>query len=210
MINALKPRMQRLWRKRRMEEFIKLVRPCKGCKIIDLGGLPQFWETIGIDLDITLVNLPEALATEQGSFKHQYRFIEADACEHLDFADYSFDIAFSNSVIEHVGSLERQEAFAATIRRLAPSYWIQTPSMWFPIEAHCHLPYWWFYPSSLQNAWIRRWQKQGKVFKWKQMSETRVLSLERLKFLFPEANVYTECVAGFPKSYSMYVRDRLC
>ncbi|AFY78054.1 methylase involved in ubiquinone/menaquinone biosynthesis [Pleurocapsa sp. PCC 7327] len=205
MIRAIKPRMQRHWRKRRMEAFIELMRLKQGSRIIDLGGLPEFWETIALDLDITLLNLPGVLAGERGAFTRQYQFVEADACELLDLADNSFDIAFSNGVIEHVGSLARQKAFAKTVRRLAPSYWIQTPSMWFPIEAHCNLPFWWFYPPSLKNAWIRRWQRQGQEFKWKQMSETQVLSLGRLKTLFPEAKVYTEYVAGFPKSYSMYV-----
>ncbi|OKH25973.1 hypothetical protein NIES593_02490 [Hydrococcus rivularis NIES-593] len=205
MIKAIKPRMQRHWRKRRMEAFIELMCLKPGSRIVDLGGLPEFWETIAIDLDITVLNLPGAFTGKRGSFTRQYRFVEADACELLDLADNSFDIAFSNGVIEHVGSLARQEAFAKTVRRLAPSYWIQTPSMWFPIEAHCNLPFWWFYPPSLKNAWIRHWQRQGREFKWKQMSETRVLSLGRLKTLFPEAKVYTECVAGFPKSYSMYV-----
>ena len=36
------------------------------------------------------------------------------------------------------------------------------------------------------------------------MTETRLLTLNQLKSLFPEAQVYTEYVVGFPKSYSMY------
>jgi hypothetical protein len=204
-MNALKSRIQRHWRKRRMEKFVELMNLTEGAKIIDLGGLPQMWETIALDLEITLLNLPGAFERSQGVYQKQYRFIEADACQPLDLVDNSFDIAFSNGTLEHVGAPEKQEAFAKSIRRLAPSYWIETPAIWFPIEAHCHLPYWWFYPPSLQQAWIRRWQRQGQDFKWKQMSETRVLPLKRLKSLFPEANVYTEFVGGFPKSYSMYV-----
>jgi ubiquinone/menaquinone biosynthesis C-methylase UbiE len=204
MLEVIKPQMQRHWRKRRLEAFIKLMRIQEGNRIIDLGGLPEFWETIAIDLDITLLNLPGAFAGAGGAFKRQYQFVEADACQ-LDFADNSFDIAFSNGVIEHIGAWEQQEAFALTTRRLAPHYWVQTPSMWFPIEAHCNLPFWWFYPAGLKKAWIRRWQKQGQELKWQQMTQTRVLSLDRLKTLFPEAKVYTEYVAGFPKSYSMYV-----
>jgi hypothetical protein len=168
-MNALKSRMQRLWRKRRMEKFVELMHLTEGAKIIDLGGLPQM---------ITLLNLPGAFERSQGVYQKQYRFIEADACQPLDFADNSFDVVFSNGTIEHVGAPKKQEAFASSIRRLAPSYWIETPAIWFPIEAHCHLPLWWFYPPSLQQAWIRRWQRQGQEFKWKQMSETRVLPLQ--------------------------------
>jgi hypothetical protein len=42
MMSAIKPQMQRFWRKRRIEEFIKRVRPCNGSRIVDLGGLPQY------------------------------------------------------------------------------------------------------------------------------------------------------------------------
>ena len=53
-------------------------------------------------------------------------------------------------------------------------------------------------------SWIHRWQQQGRVFLWQQMSETQVLTRRRLRFLFPKAQIYTEYVVGFPKSYSMY------
>ncbi|NJK36721.1 MAG: class I SAM-dependent methyltransferase [Oscillatoriales cyanobacterium RM1_1_9] len=46
--------------------------------------------------------------------------LEGDACEVLDFSDNSFDLVFSNSVIEHVGSLERQTVFAQNVQRLSP------------------------------------------------------------------------------------------
>ncbi len=204
MLYAIKPRMQRLWRRRRMAAFLERMRPKSGTRIIDLGGTPEVWEMIDLDLDVTLLNQPGAWEKRSEPLKHVYRFVEADACDAADFANNDFDLVFSNSVIEHVGPPDRQEAFATTVRRLAPSYWIQTPSVWFPIEAHCNLPFWWFYPLGVRQAWIRRWQWQGWEFLWKQMTETRVLSLDQLKSLFPGSQVYTEYVAGFPKSYSMY------
>jgi len=48
----------------------------------------------------------------------------------------SFDAVYSNSTIEHVGDESRQALFAAAVRRLAPAYWVQTPSSHFPIEIH--------------------------------------------------------------------------
>ncbi|MBW4620653.1 MAG: methyltransferase domain-containing protein [Cyanosarcina radialis HA8281-LM2] len=205
MIKKIKHRMQSLWRQRRMQEFLKRMHLQNGTRIIDLGGLPQIWETIDLDLDLVLLNLPGILEKTEKIWQGKYQFIEADACELQGLPDNSFDVVFSNSVIEHIGSPEKQEVFAKTVQRLAPSYWIQTPSIWFPIEAHCDLPFWWFYPSKLKQAWILEWQRRGLKFKSQQMAETRVLSLSYLKSLFPDAQVYTEYVAGFPKSYSMYV-----
>ena len=203
-VQALKYRMQRQWRGRRMQELTQRLQLQPGMRIVDLGGLPELWETLDFNLDITLVNFGSQFSNLSESYRRTYRTLEADACDLKELADGEFDLVFSNSVIEHVGPPDRQADFARNVRRLAPKYWVQTPSIWFPIEAHCNLPLWWFYPSWLQQKWLARWHHQGKMFKWRQMSNTRVLKLDRLKLLFPEASVYVESVGGFPKSYSMY------
>ncbi|BAP55562.1 methylase [Thioploca ingrica] len=203
-MKPLKLTMQQIWRQRRMSVFLMRMKVKNGYKIIDLGGTPELWETVDLDLEITLLNLSHVTHYQPSTLRHSYQFITGDACHINGLIDNTFDLVFSNSVIEHVGPVSQQQAFAETVRQLAPRYWIQTPSLWFPIEAHCNLPLWWFYPQFFQQAWIRRWQQQGREFLWRQMTETRLLTLNRLKFLFPEAQVYTEYVVGFPKSYSMY------
>lgn len=204
MKSSLKSTMQHIWRQRRMSIFLKRMTVRNGFKIIDLGGTPSLWEMVDLDLEITLLNLPGIKNCQPNAPRHTYHFITGDACYLGGLIDDTFDLVFSNSVIEHVGPANRQQAFAETVRRLAPRYWIQTPSLWFPIEAHCNLPLWWFYPRFLQKAQIHHWRRKGHGFLAKQMTETRVLTLSQLKFLFPEAQVYTEYVIGFPKSYSMY------
>ena len=59
-------------------------------------------------------------------------YVVADGC-HLPFADDAFDMAFSNSVIEHVPD---HEAFSRELARVGRSYYVQTPNKWFPIEPH--------------------------------------------------------------------------
>ncbi|NJO18179.1 MAG: methyltransferase domain-containing protein [Thioploca sp.] len=203
-MNTLKLHRQQIWRQRRMSVFLMKMAVKNGYKIIDLGGTPQLWEMIDLDLEITLLNLSPVINYQPNRLKHSYHFITGDACNINGLIDNTFDLVFSNSVIEHVGPADRQQAFAETVHQLAPRYWIQTPSLWFPIEAHCNLPLWWFYPQFLQQFWICRWQQQRREFLWRQMTETRLLTLNQLKSLFPEAQVYTEYVVGFPKSYSMY------
>ena len=114
-----------------------------------------------------------------------------------------FDIAVSNSVIEHVGDKTKQAEMAHEIQRLAPAYWVQTPSIWFPIEAHTMVPLWWFYPPALKKSLIKRWRE--KLPHWTEMVETTTVLLRGyFSKLFPDATVWTERKFLFPKSYVAY------
>lgn len=207
MLERLKRERQRVWRARRMRAFLALMRLRPGCRIIDLGGTAELWEFVDSPLDVTLLNECEEdlFAGAGSSARRQYRRVLGDACDASMFADREFDVAFSNSVIEHVGSPDREAALAREVRRLAHGYWVQTPSRWFPIEAHCGLPGWWFYPAALRNAWIRRWSTTGREFTALQMATTRVVTRRRLQGLFPDANIFVEHVCGAQKSLCAYV-----
>jgi len=54
----------------------------------------------------------------------------------LNYSDNEFDICFSNSVIELVGSFEDQRKFANEIRRVGRKLWVQTPARSFFFEPH--------------------------------------------------------------------------
>ena len=190
-------------RRRRMAEFARRMGVTGGERVIDLGGAPRFWDDLPVPLDVTIVNLPGFNPPDPGPSHHQITLLEGDACDLRGFADQSFDIAFSNSVIEHVGDAERRRAMAAEAQRLAPAWWVQTPSIWFPMEAHTMMPFWWFYPQPLQRALIRRWRR--KLPGWTRMVETTtIVSKDEMRALFPGATVWTEWKLGFPKSYVAY------
>ena len=171
-------------------------------RVLDLGGTPSVWRFVREPLSITIVNLPGETGAGMHSH-HQLSFVEGDACALSDFEDQSFDLVFSNSVIEHVGGEERQAEFAREVRRLGRSYWVQTPSKWFPIEAHTGMPLWWFYPERLRRYFIARWYR--KLPDWStSMAETRVLTRQRMLELFPRSRLYVESIGGVPKSYAAY------
>ena len=112
--------------------------------VIDLGGTVEAWLRAPLrPAAVHVVNLepqpgttPDWLTAEQG-----------DACAlppSLDGASY--DLVFSNSVIEHVGGHAQRLRFAAEVHRLAARHWIQTPYRYFPIEPHWLFPGFQFMP----------------------------------------------------------------
>ena len=115
----------------------------------------------------------------------------------LPFADGEFDVAFSNSVIEHVPP-ELQAQFAAEIMRVARRYFVQTPNKYFLIEPHYQVPFFQFLPRRARQALNRRftlgWQPKG------QWEEITLLSARNLERLFPGAEIRRERVVGMTKS----------
>jgi hypothetical protein len=193
----------RKWRVSRFEHFCGLVGVPAGAKIIDLGGTRYNWDLVENDYHVTIVNLPGINKKNEDTEK--FHFVSADATDLSGlFRDKSFDIAFSNSVIEHVGDDKNVERFANEIRRLAKAYWVQTPSKKFPIEPHTGFPFFWYLPNSIREKLLDRWQK--KLPAWTAMIRgTRLITEEHMRALFPDANVYYENKLGiFEKSYSFY------
>jgi len=183
-----------------MARFLDVMQIRGGERILDLGGTIDFWLDVPLPLDVTVLNLPGSTSPVVPPTHHTIRFVQGDACAVRGAADAPYDIAFSNSVIEHVGDAAHRAALAAEAQRLAPRYWVQTPSIWFPMEAHTHMPLWWFYPPVMKRHFIANWRR--KLPAWCEMVETTtVLSRHEMRRLFPGATIWTERFAGIAKSY---------
>jgi Methyltransferase domain len=180
-----------------------LVRPMS---ILDIGGTAEFWENRGwadrAGVQITLVNL----------FQADQRFgniipTVGDATA-LDFPDDAFDVAFSNSVIEHVRTGENQQRMAAEVERVARAYWVQTPNYWFPIEPHYLAPGWQWLPVRARVEILRRrpvgqmGRCPDRAFAEHTVREVQLLSRHGLERLFPDATLIPERLGGMVKSWT--------
>jgi SAM-dependent methyltransferase len=76
------------------------------------------------------------------------------------FDDRSFDICWSNAVIEHVGGFDRQVEFLKEIRRVSKSFYITTPNRHFPIEVHTRIPFLHWLPKPLFDSILPLFNKQ--------------------------------------------------
>jgi SAM-dependent methyltransferase len=200
---SLEP-FSRKTRKARMAMFLEVMKPAPGMRVLDLGGQPEIWDSVQPTLDITCVNLPGVSHTSHRTH-HRVTYVEGDACDLHQFHRRDFDIVFSNSVIEHVGDGHRRFRFAREVLRLSDHYWIQTPSRWFPLEAHCGMPLWWFYPEALRAWFLRRWRR--KLPAWAEMvAGTSVVSPAELKAILPGCEIRYERIFGLTKSMVAHSR----
>ncbi|HVO22994.1 MAG TPA: methyltransferase domain-containing protein [Candidatus Margulisiibacteriota bacterium] len=203
------PTISAFFRRRRMSRLIEAVKIRSGMRVLDLGGTPAIWEHVSVPLEITLLNLTIAPGTSEilrspSLEHHTFHVVEGDACNVTQYGDRSFDVVFSNSVIEHVGPPAKQAEFAREVLRLGRSYWVQTPSMWFPLEVHSGMPFYWFYPRWLRTALIRSWRARLPAWWADYIETTRVLSRRRMAELFPNGRTRVDYFFCFPKSYVSY------
>jgi predicted SAM-dependent methyltransferase len=189
------------FRQRRMKQFFTLFNPSGEVRVLDIGGTPQTWigeSGSSAQFSVTLLNIRSDHEIDSDRFIS----ITGDATE-LPFDDNVFDIAFSNSVIEHLGSWEMQQEFAREARRVARRIWIQTPARSFPIEAHLLAPYIQYLPKRVQHH-IVRWTPRGLLTPdvvHEIVDEVRLLTYREVKQLFPDCRIMRERVLGLTKSY---------
>ncbi len=194
-------------RTRRFQRFEALAATLpRPLRILDVGGTNEFWENRGWagrhDVQIASLNL------EAQAQKHEnIQSLAGDATDLRQFSDASFDIVFSNSVIEHLFTLEQQRRMASEVQRVGKSFWVQTPNFWFPMEPHFHIPGWQWLPLDVRVSIIRRrrcgWRGPcpDPAKARELVSEVRLLSGRELRSMFPKANLVAERFCGFVKSW---------
>lgn len=181
--------------------------------ILDVGGTVDYWMALeplwrGRDLSFTLVNL-EAEPVSDPRFTSR----AGNACAMPEFADNSFDVVHSNSVIEHVGRWNAMKAMAAEVSRLAPRFYLQTPAFGFPVEPHFRTPFFHWLPMPWR-IWLTRHFALGHYPRAETLDQAMgfvedaiLVDASRFKALFPApARVIKERIFGLTKSF-IAIRD---
>ncbi len=202
-LNSLPLRMRR----KRFSLFVDMIQRNARTPlyILDVGGTEMFWESMGFTESgnyITLLNLVQ--------FECKCKNISSvvgNACKMDQFADNQFDIVFSNSVIEHLGTLEDQKKMAQEVRRIAKTYFLQTPNYYFPIEPHFMVPFFHWLPIPVRKWLIGHFSlgsyarvnndEEAERF----VKEIRLMKYYELKKLFPGASIVRERFFGLTKSF---------
>jgi hypothetical protein len=171
---------------------------------IDLGGTNYFWNTVlkihPVKLNLTLIN------KEKNQLKG-YNGIVGDVSDLSFIKAKVYDLCFSNSVIEHLPTIELQKKMADEIKRIASFHFIQTPAFIFPIEPHFLFPLFHWLPVSfriklVQNFGLGWFEKLPEYSDASSLvNSIRIMKKKELKKMFPESFIICERLFLIPKSY---------
>jgi ubiquinone/menaquinone biosynthesis C-methylase UbiE len=183
--------------------FIELLRPTSEMRILNVGatgthlGLAEQFESFYPELSHIMgggISLSEVQ-----DYRDSFPGVQAlvfDGCA-LPFKDQSFDIVYSNAVIEHLPGRDYVERFAREVQRVGKGWFITTPNLWYPIEPHYHLPFVQFLPEAAQRQLVR---KVGKV----PYDNLQLLTRKEMKQLFPGGEVAACRVTFYPETLIAY------
>jgi ubiquinone/menaquinone biosynthesis C-methylase UbiE len=201
--------LQTIMRKRRFEFFKSLISSLPlPLHILDVGGTQEFWEKMEFikdDVKIVIYNLSSIEVSYPSLLS-----MAGDARDMREFKDKEFEVVFSNSVIEHVGTYEQQRQMAEEVQRVGRRYCVQTPNRFFPIEPHVLLPFFQFLPFNLKVFILSHfrtpwgWKISSEQEAIEYVNEIRLLTEKELRSLFPGARIHKEKFLGLTKSLVVY------
>ena len=194
-------------RERRWDAFKRAFPSVEEMSVVDLGGTVEAWERAPVKpAQVTVVNLFEPGISNNP----QIVPVLGDACDAVSALAQagrgaSYDLAFSNSLIEHVGGHARRQALAEQIRILAPRHWVQTPYRYFPIEPHWLFPLMQFLPIAARRSIAYHWplthtRPESRAEAEIEVMWTELICETELQGYFPDSKIKRERFAGLTKS----------
>ena len=199
-IPSLHRPLGRYFRRKRFRQFLQAFAVSSDTRVLDAGGYEYYWQFSDFLPRVTMVNLEGPAAGER-----RCHWVIADA-RRLPFREKAFEVAFSNSVIEHISDPADRQSFARELERVAERYYVQTPNFWFPVEPHLMTPFVHYLPRTLQRRLLRNFTVWGILVRPTPegcddfLRDIRMMDERELRQLFPEAEIWRERVLGITKS----------
>lgn len=201
-------------RKRKWDLFVKKFSPLEHLRVLDVGfSEKEFSDTDNyIEKHFPYPENLTALGVDL-PFEIQQRYTNVSFINYdggiFPFQDKSFDLCWSNAVIEHVGGWEKQLLFLKEIRRVSKKCFITTPNRFFPIEVHTRLLFLHYLPKNIFNNLLILLDK-----KWASGDYMNLLSLGNIRKLLKESNVSNYRIVknrlfGFTLDFVIIIDDQL-
>jgi hypothetical protein len=169
----------------RFQLFMSEMRPTAGSRVMDVGVTDTAWRSSNFieanypwPSQITAVSIDPVPTFQQ--YHPDVTVVIADG-KNLPFPDQSFEIGFSNAVIEHVGSRDEQRKLVAEMLRTCQRVFIATPNARFPVDPHTLLPFAHWLPT---RVWHRVLRSAGHG-SWADLDRLNPLDARALRELFP-------------------------
>ncbi len=182
-------RVSKYNRKRKWKLFIEQFDPQPDMTVLDVG----FSDTEHSETDNFIEKYypyPEMLTAlgvdEPVNFASAYpeiKYVRYDGSR-FPFDDKSFDICWSNAVIEHVGERDAQVLFIREIERVSKGAFFTTPNRFFPIEVHTRTPLLHYLPKNVFDGYLKLIGKE-----WATKRYMNLLSIGQMRSLLKDANI---------------------
>jgi SAM-dependent methyltransferase len=188
-------------REKKFDQFLRIVAPQPHETLLDVGVNTEEYSATDNYLE-KFYSYPENITAigfgDFSRFRERYpkiKTLEGDG-RALPFGDNSFDIAYSNAVIEHVGSTRADQLqFLTELIRVSKRGYLTTPNRHFPIEIHTRTP--------LLHLLLPKKKFDSFLVcigkKWATGDYMHLLSEKDVHLLFADANIsnYTLLKNGF-------------
>ncbi len=196
-------------RLRKLELFFEHMRPKPGDRVLDVGGecdpsgaSVQLSDHYQWKRQLTVVNIDGVALRRVREVHPDCSAFIGDACR-LPFEDQSFDIGFSNAVIEHLFTWENQTRMASELQRVCKKWFLTTPNRWYPYEFHARLPF----ISWLPSSWMRKATRmvcynhvRKRYMHGLQTDAIRLMTTRELRALFPSSYILPLRITFFPET----------
>lgn len=182
--------------------------------ILDIGGRRDYWKLLDTAykdrIHVTILNTEEDVGKESAEdIGIKIDTVVGDGTNMPEYADGSFHLTHSNSVIEHVGLYRDMAGLARETARVGRAYYLQTPNFWFPLEPHYGVPFFHWLPepsriwchANLNVGFAKRCDFDEALTR---VDHTRIVSRRLLRQLLPDGIQESERFLGLTKSLITY------